>query len=345
VTAHRPKPLARVLVALAIGLVAALLVNAYTHRTAYLQGGDFAFVWRGARVLAVGMDPYQTLRPDAEYGAGGPLVYPPVTVIAALPLTVTNPFTSSAVFFGLSAAVLAFALSGFGWWRLWTLASPPMVCATVAVNFPPLLAASALLPALGWLAVIKPNLGVIAFAYRPRWSTALAGIGLLALSFWVLPDWPAGWWHQMTAQHVSVHHPPILYAPGSVALLGLLRWRTPEGRALAAYGLVPTGLFPYDALMLWLCVRTRTELAVLTACAWVVAPAALGASASSSPAELAVCEGLLQLGMTVPAAIIVLRHPIIAGEPTRAGAGTSTVTDARPRRPALERVRSCCARG
>jgi hypothetical protein len=302
----------RVLAALALGLTAGVLVLLYLRREAYLGGGDFAFVWRGARALAQGLDPYRALQPDAEYGAGGPLVYPAVTVLATLPLVRLDPFTASAVFFGLSVAVFAFALSASGYWRLFTLASPPMVCALLAVNFPPLLAAAALLAPIGWLAVLKPNLGVIAFAYRPQWRTVWLGGALLLSSFLWIPDWPRGWLYQMQAQHVSVHRPALFYAPGAVALLGLLRWRTPEGRALAAYAVVPTGLFPYDALMLWLCVRTRRELAVLTLCAWLVAPAALGASTVATPTELAICEGLLHLGMTVPATIMVLSRPNVS---------------------------------
>ena len=305
----RKPPLApRVLVALLLGAAFAGAIYLYTRRLSYLGGHDFGFLWRAARALLSGQDPY-ALDPFASYGKGGPMVYPAPTIILAAPFGLVDPFVSSALFFGLSTSVLAFALTQSGWWRLAVLATPGMLYASVSVNFPPLLTASALLPSLGWLAVLKPNLGIVTFAYRPQWRSVALGIAALGLSFLVLPGWPQGWWYQMHALDVPVYRQPITLPFGVLGLLGLLRWRTAEGRALAAFTLIPIGLFPYDYLLLWLIPRTWREYAVLTVPAWLVMPAALGASMRSGPTELLITESILQLGMLVPAVFIVLRRP------------------------------------
>jgi hypothetical protein len=302
-----PSKRARALAALGIATLFGILALAYAHRVAYQAGGDFGIVWRGVQVLLDGRDPYRVLDPSAEYGRGGPIVFPGPTIVAAIPFGFLDPFASSALFFGMSAGLLAYGLSAFGWWRLAALLSPAMLYSLVAVNFPPLLAASALLPSFGWLAALKPSTGIVTFAYRPSWRTIAIGSGLVALSFVIMPNWVSGWLYQMQADTVA-HRPPIAFPLGFLGLVGLTRWRTPEGRLLAMFAITPFTYFPYDYLLLWLVPKTRRELLVLTIPAWLVSPAALGASTNAGPVELVVVETLLQLGMLVPAAFIVWRH-------------------------------------
>ena len=300
-----PSVRARVTMAATIGVVFGGAAFWYTHRMAYLNGHDFGYVWRGAQALANGDNPWAFLKGGLPYGVGGPLLYPPPAVVLALPLTVLNVYAAAGVFFGVSAALFAFALSQVGWWRLWVLVGPGMVYSFLAVNFPPLVAASMLLPAVGWLAVLKPTLGIVSLAYRPRLVTIVA-IGALAVaSFIIFPTWLADALGEQAKHSLALHRPPITFPLGFLGLVGLLRWRTSEGRLLAAFTLVPVSVFPYDSLLLFLIPRTPRHLAILLITSWITAPAALGANPEATPTELLVCTTILQLGVVVPCAVMV----------------------------------------
>jgi len=247
-------------------------------------------------------------------GAAGAFLYPLPTAIVAMPFSGLAPHYAGAAFAGVSAAILSYALAADGWWRLLALMSPAFLLSFSVANWPPLLLASALLPGLGWLAAAKPNLGLVAFAYRPRWSTVIGVAVLVAVSLLLLPTWPAGWLSHVARQEIS-HPPTVAWPLGAIGLAGLLRWRTPEGRALAAFTLVPVSVFPYDHLMLWLVPRTFREALFLTWTAWLTAPAVLGFNAEASHTTLLLIQGGITLGTVVPAAFLVLRHPNVGPAP------------------------------
>lgn len=295
---------ARSLVAVVVGLACAGSVHAYLERRPSLNGADFGYVARAARHLANGEDPYRVMGRDTPYGVDGPFLYPLPAALLALPLVKASAATASAVFVAISVALLAFGASASGWWRLSVLLAPPFVLSLAAANWPPLLFAAATIPALGWLGVAKANLGVIVFAYRPRWLTILAGAAVVAATLLIIPSWPQSWLSEAARSPVP-HRPTLFWPLGFVGLLGLLRWRTPEGRLLAAFTVVPVSLFPYDFLLLWLTPRTRAEMIALTVSAWIAAPAVLEIGPKTPTAALTV----LSVGMIVPATLIVLRHP------------------------------------
>ena len=57
----------------------------------------------------------------------------------------------------------------------------------------PLVTATLLLPALGFLAVVKPNVGLASVAADPSRIRILGGGALLLLSLAFQPNWPAEW--------------------------------------------------------------------------------------------------------------------------------------------------------
>src|SRR5262245_21351100 len=98
--------------------------------------------------------------------------------------------------------------------------------------------AAALLPACGFLAAGKANLGLEALAYRPnKW--AIGGfVAFVVLSLIVMPTWPYEMLHQVAPAapaggpppRRAPHTPPVLWLGGALGLLGALRWREPRGR-------------------------------------------------------------------------------------------------------------------
>jgi hypothetical protein len=267
---------------------------------------DFTYAWRAAGHLLAGRNPYEAM-PPAPYAEGGLFLYPLPTAIVTIPFARLSIPAAGALFMGISAGVCAFALSRGGLWRLLPLLSPPWLYAYLNIQWAPLMLASAVLPAIGWLGVVKPNLGIVAFAYRPRWSTAIGATLLIVASLLWIPQWPMDWLAAIRQQEAP-HDPPLLWPFGFIGLLGLLRWRTGEGRALTAATVAPAMSLPYDHLLLWLVARNWKESAVLLATGWAAWTAALVTSPHDLKRTPEFVQGLLAVGLYWPATIIVLRR-------------------------------------
>ena len=306
-TATQPSPRRRVGAAAAIGAALFALYLLYVLAHPGAGAGDFEFPLRAARLLLAGKDPYVEMVPGVV-GDAGAFLYPLPAALIATPFAVFDSTIAGALFVGISAGLLTYALSASGWWRLLALMSPAFLLAFSVANWPPLIVASASLSGAGWLAAAKPNIGIVAFAYRPRWSTVLGGLGLCILGLLLVPTWPKEWLSHVARQEVP-HSATFAWPLGFVGFAGLLRWRTPEGRALLAFTLIPVSAFPYDHLMLWLIPRTFREALLLTWTAWLTIPVLLVFNGEQSTARLLVIQGVLSLGTVVPATILVLRHP------------------------------------
>jgi len=298
-------------IAIGAGISALYLVYVAMHPGA--GAGDFEFPLRAARLLLAGRDPYVDMVPGVV-GAAGAFLYPLPTALVAVPFAGFSPAHAGAVFLGVSSALLAYGLTATGWWRLLALMSPSFLLAFSVANWPPLMMASALLPGLGWLAVAKPNIGLVSFAYKPRWSAVIGGVAVAAAGLLLVPRWPFEWLSHVGRQEIP-HVPTFLWPAGVAGLAGLLRWRTPEGRALVAFTLMPVSAFPYDHLMLWLIPRSFREALLLTWTAWITAPAILGFNAEQSRTTLLLIQGAISLGTVVPATVLVLRHPNVGPAP------------------------------
>jgi hypothetical protein len=167
----------------------------------------------------------------------------------------------------------------------------------------PALTVAALLPTLGWLAAVKPTLGLGALFYRLDWR-AFAGAALLGVaSIAILPAWPREW---LANLHYVVSHPPPIATPlGFVLILSAIRWRTPEGRLLLAMACVPQLLFFVDQLPVYLVARSRAQMAALALCgtvAWLIWFAQL----KSGDLYVMMAAPYVIIGVYAPALLLVL---------------------------------------
>jgi hypothetical protein len=313
-----PPPLwARLAIAMALALLAAW--ECYRRLGAHpeLNALDFTYPWRAAGHLLAGRDPYQHM-PHAPYTLGGPFLYPLPTAMLVLPFADWSVRTAGTVFTSISVGLLTFALTSRAYWPLLMLLSAPFFLALWNVQWSMLLIAAALLPGIGWLGVAKPNLGMVVFAHRPRWSTALGAIALLAAGLAINPAWPREWVEHLGRQP-SPHPPTVLWPFGFVGLVGLLRWRTPGGRVLAALTLVPSSAWFYDQLFLMLVAKNWKQSVVLGALSWAAFILVLATQAPINlidPERARGVQRILVLGTYLPAAILVYRQPNMGSIPS-----------------------------
>jgi hypothetical protein len=241
--------------AIIVGTVAGLYawLGIVIHHGSFVP--DFQFFWSSARILLSGRNPYigfPTPVPD-------PLYYPLPSVLAAVVVAWLPLAVAAGVAVGVSSAVLASVIPS---WRWPMFASAAFVMAASQGQWSPLIVVGALVPAAGFLAVLKPNLGLAAFAYRPTArGILLAGLALL-LSIAALPSWPWDWIRNLRT--LEGHPPPLFTVSGSFLWLALLRWRNREARLFLAMAAVPQLLFFADQLPLWLIPRTRTRTTLLS---------------------------------------------------------------------------------
>ncbi len=223
---------------------------------------DMDQLWWAARSLLQGEDPYQTI---GTSGVAFPLYYPLTAAIVSLPLGLLPLETARMVFVGGGAALFGYAV-GRERPYLWpTFFGLPFLVSARSANWPPILTAAMLLPTLGWLAAVKPNLGVamLASARGKRDVLVILGGGavLLAASLAVNPRWPWEWREALAA---SEHFRPLLVRPGGVVMLAaLLCWRDPDARLLLALAVVPQTGFFYDSLPACLVARNRKQAAII----------------------------------------------------------------------------------
>ncbi|MFL5575753.1 MAG: hypothetical protein ACJ79S_07295, partial [Gemmatimonadaceae bacterium] len=214
------------------------------------------------RALLAGQDPYLVIRPTGPFPFDAYFKYPLPAALVALPVAPFPAEVAGGVFFGSSAAVLAWALTRDGWARLPLLASGPFLSAATMVQWSPLLTAAALLPMLGLFAAAKPNLGFAAVGARPTWRALAGAAALVVTSVAVLPRWPLAWLDVLRQGTEAHYRAPVTLPGGALILLVLLRWRRPEARLVALLACVPQIIAFYDQLLLLLVPRTFRESAV-----------------------------------------------------------------------------------
>jgi hypothetical protein len=260
-----PSRRSRLVAAVLIGLASAVFTGVVFTVTRIPP--DFEFWWRGARLLLSGSNPYHAVPHGANWPLPDPLFYPLPSLLLSLPLAPLPLPMAGAVFMGISGGLLAWYITRDGLWRLLIFVSASYLMAVRFGQWSPLLTVVALLPAAGWLAAMKPNLGLAVLSYRPSLLAVIgcAVVGLLSLA--VLPSWPLDWHANL---RVLIGHPPPIMTPiGPLLLLALLKWRRPETRLLLAMACVPQLLFFADQLPLFLIPKTRKEASTLSACSFV----------------------------------------------------------------------------
>jgi hypothetical protein len=221
---------------------------------------DFDAAWAAAGALRTGGDPYAIIQSPPWPWT---MQYPLTAVLAAVPFSFLPLELARSAFMAVSVGLLAFGLTRRAWWPLIMLLGGPMLIALFSVQWTPLLMAAVLLPWLSGIWVAKPTTGAALFAAYPNRRAVVGGLALLALAFLVWPYWLDGW---RAGLHNAPQRAPIFRPGGILLLLGLLRWRLPEGRQLAMLALVPLSPYLYEAVPLALVARSRRDLLVLTVC-------------------------------------------------------------------------------
>ena len=264
-SAESPSRGHRLLAAIGIALASGLIAFYSVQRPGAVP--DFLYPWTGIRHFLDGANPYAVMR-----GGGPPpndemLFYPFTALLALIPFARMPLQIAAALFFGLSSGALAYLITRDGLWRVHVFMSASFVTSALLVQFAPLLMTAAFVPALGFLAAVKPNLGLPIFVFRPSWKAVIGGAVFLGLSLIVFPGWPLGWLESIRHDNrVGAHAIPILQWGGALLLLAALRWRLRAGRLLLAMSVIPQQLYFYDQLPLWLVPRTRQQSIALTAC-------------------------------------------------------------------------------
>jgi hypothetical protein len=214
---------------------------------------DFFIFWTAGRALVHGADPYQAV---AALNRGYPFFYPMPAAMIMAPFGLLQWQVALTVFMGLSGALLGLAASRYGRGLAPALLSAGFLNAVVEGQWTPLLVAGAVLPWLGSVLVAKPSIGLALWVSRPSRLAAAGGAVLLALSVAIQPSWPASWLASLRATN---HVAPIFRPGGFILLLALLKWRTPEGRLLAALACVPHTSSFFETLPLFLIPRDRVQ--------------------------------------------------------------------------------------
>lgn len=254
----------RLVACLALGTAAAAYATARAlHEPNWPT--DFDQIWHAARALLAGEDPYAVVGPDRPFSWLWPLYYPLPAVLLAVPFAVLPVLWARVAFSTVMAALLGWAL-GPRLRTFWPLMlSAAFIIAVSRAQWAPALLAAAWLPALGFLLVAKPNVGVASLAAHrgPALTIAAAsGAALVLLSFIVQPDWLASWRQAISsAPHIDA---AVTTLPaGPLLALAALRWKRPEARLFLALAIVPHTPSLYDLLPLFFACRTRREVLAL----------------------------------------------------------------------------------
>jgi hypothetical protein len=235
----------RIAVSAAIGLASGVfcwfLMN-HLHQDA----ADFRWALHLARRVLARENPYDT-----------PLEqYPLTAAIFALPFLRLPPEIAAAAFWGISSSLLAFGLTRQGYTRLLIFLAYPYWAGIIAVQWSPLIAASAFFPLLLPATMAKPQIGlpVVLTRLSRRGLIACAVVGIVSLA--VMPNWPRLWLGQTRGYE---HFIPLLVLPGPLLLLALLRFRNRDAVFLFLTALMPQRWF-FDSFTLWLIPQSRREI-------------------------------------------------------------------------------------
>ena len=256
---------ARIAIAILIGIAGGV----YCYFSIKASGGprpadDFTWHWLAARALIEGKDPYVVITAGGPYQLDAPYVYPLTAAIAAVPFAAwLAPTAAAAVWIGVGTALLAFALTGESYVKLLAFFSMPYIWAANSGQFSPLLTAAALLPWLGFITPVKPQIGVASLSYRPSRIAIVGALAFLALSLMVNPSWPREWLATVPHRVPGIYRSPVTVLGGPLLLLAVMRWKRADARLLLVMALVPQNMLFYDQLLLFLIPKTKNEYMIL----------------------------------------------------------------------------------
>jgi hypothetical protein len=218
---------------------------------------DFLHVWYASRALIAGADPYLSPLPADLNPGQDPALYPLPAYLLVAPLAPFAAAVAGGIFIGLGSALAAWGVARTAIARAPLFLSAPFLLAVNLGQWSPWLVAGLLVPALSWIWVAKPNVGLAAWLARPSWRTAAAIAGVVLISLAVDPHWPARWLSNLGGREEKFI--PVLRPGGFLLVVALAAWRRPEGRLLFFMSLMPQALYFYDQLLLWLIPRTLRQ--------------------------------------------------------------------------------------
>ena len=270
-------------------------------------------IWRATHIVLDGGDPYRLMWWMKLPALHTPFNYPLPAVGMGLPFVWLRQQSAAIGFVACSAGLLGFAITRDSFNRVPLLLSVPFMFAGQLSQTSFLILALALLPAAAGLTVMKPNIGLALFAWRPRWWTVITGGALLLGTILISPNWPAEWLAWVRTS--PTHRPPVAAGVGLLPLLAVLRWRRPEARLLIAMTLVPHGLYFYDELPLWLIASSRREALLLSGASWIGWVLWLALSGGPGAPRLRDVAPWLVASLYLPCLWLVLRRPNVGPVP------------------------------
>jgi hypothetical protein len=245
----------RAKVSLAAGIVAGLFVLALYARQQTGVISDWDPTWVATTALLRGESPYAAIQvpPWPNW-----LLYPLPALLVTVPFSYIPLPLARGIFAAIGTAAFTYVITRRHRWTLYFLISGAMLWSWVVVQWPPLLIAAVLTPSLSWLLAVKPTLGFALWTAWPNRKAVIGGLLFVGISLLVRPGWVQEW---LASVAKTPHEPHLLRPGGFLMLLGMLRWRRPEGRLLAALCLVPQTTALYETLPLALLCRNRPQAA------------------------------------------------------------------------------------
>lgn len=319
----------RLVLALLVGMIAGVYVwHAHAALLVHDTVPDSLFLWRAARILLVGGDPFPVealnLMPPGETDLLAwrtklePLYYPMPALLLWLPFATDEFLTGSALFCGVGAALFAFAISRRGLHRLWLCGSVPFIVVLHFGQWGTFVTAAALIPVLGFLTVAKPNIGLPVVLAHPTRAVLVGCVAFVALSLAFGTEWIFAWLRNVTGPFGrSAPHPLPLLQPDSLGFLlslALLRWRRVEARLLFCMACVPQLPFWADQLVLATVPESRREV-IWTVVGGGLAFAAYQVFAPKVELYVPVMQPYALIATYLPALVIIMRRPNVGGMP------------------------------
>ncbi|HZQ96488.1 MAG TPA: hypothetical protein VFA67_15875 [Candidatus Sulfotelmatobacter sp.] len=182
--------------------------------------------------------------------------YPLTAAVFGLPFLRLQGEVAAGIFWGLSSGLLAFGLTRNGYTRLLIFLAYPYWAGILAVQWSPLIAASAFFPLLLPATMAKPQVGLPVFLTRFSRRGLWACLAVAVASLIVMPSWPLEWWKQAGNYQ---HFFPLMVLPGPILLAAMLRYRDRDAQLLLLSALMPQRWF-FDSFTLWLIPKSRREI-------------------------------------------------------------------------------------
>jgi hypothetical protein len=186
----------------------------------------------------------------------------------------------------------------------------------------PLICAAILAPSLGWVAVVKPTVGlaplIASGKTRDQLRAIAVGVGLVIVSLVLMPTWPQRWWQSL---HGGPQFSLLGHPLGWVLLLAALRWRRPEARMLLTLAIVPHTISLCETVYLLLIPQGLRSLLVFCGLSFVTF--AVQRQTHTNLPEPAATTAMVQamrvpiiLLLYLPALVLVLRRPNVGAVPS-----------------------------